>query len=123
LEDSFLDQVVTRRGRWREAAAEARGIYTAYYWIGPGRDGLEVAYGTTETKPSATVVREVWKQRHGRTAAPLLIVLAYPSTRPHRALVCGPAGEDPPVVDLDHGHAERLSMGFGHIRDGEVSCV
>ncbi len=24
-------------------------------------------------------------------------------------MICGPAGEDPPVVDLDHAHAERLA--------------
>jgi hypothetical protein len=51
----------------------------------------------------------VWKQRHGRAAAPLLMVVAYPKDRPDRALVCGPAGEDPPVVELDHAHAERLA--------------
>jgi hypothetical protein len=53
-------------------------------------------------------VREVWKQRHGRVAAPLLVV-GYPKDRPNRAVVCGPAGEDPPVVELDHAHAERLA--------------
>ena len=51
------------------------------------------------------MVREVWKQRHGLAAAPLLVVVAYPRDRPRRATACGPAGEDPPVVD--HDHAER----------------
>ena len=54
-------------------------------------------------------MREVWKQRHGRAAAPLLVVVGYPKDRPNRAVVCGPAGEDPPVVELDHAHAERLA--------------
>ena len=40
---------------------------------------------------------------------PLLLVVAYPRERPQRATVCGPAGEDPPVVDLDYDHAERLA--------------
>ncbi len=78
-------------------------------WTGRGRDALEVAYAVSATKPNATTVREVWKQRHGRAAAPLLLVVSYPRERPQRATVCGPAGDDPPVVDLDHDHAERLA--------------
>jgi hypothetical protein len=109
LEGSFLDQVVARKGHWRDAAAEAKGIHTAYYWTGKGRDALEVAYGASVTSQNHTVVREVWKQRHGRAAAPLLVVVAYPKDHPDRAVVCGPAGEDPPVVELDHAQAERLA--------------
>jgi hypothetical protein len=109
LDDSFLDGVDARKGRWRDNVAEAKGISTEYYWTGKGRDALEVAFGTTVTKPNTTAVREVWKQRHGRAAAPLLVVVAYPKDRPNRAVVCGPAGEDPPVVELDHAHAERLA--------------
>jgi len=56
-----------------------------------------------------TVVREVWKQRHGYRAAPLLVVVAYPEGRSNRAVVCGPTGDDPRVVDVDHGQAERLA--------------
>jgi len=55
------------------------------------------------------LVREVWKQRHGRVAAPLLVVIAYPREHPRRAVVCGPAGEDPPAVDVDYGRAEQLA--------------
>jgi hypothetical protein len=68
LADSFLDQVVTRKGSWSDVTAEQRGVYTAYHWTGRGRDGLEVAYGAAEKRPNATVVREVWQQRHGRAA-------------------------------------------------------
>ncbi len=109
LDDSFLDGVDARKRRWRDTAAEAKGISASYYWTGKGRDALEVAYGTAVTRPSASNVREVWRQRHGRAAAPLLVVVAYPKDRPDRALVCGPAGEEPPVVELDHARAERLA--------------
>jgi hypothetical protein len=109
LDHSFLDRVEAQKGRWRDAAAEAKGVSTWYYWLGRGRDELEVAYGTADSKPNATTVREVWKQRHGRAAAPLLVVVAYPKEQPRRATVCGPAGDDPPVVDLDTEHAERLA--------------
>ena len=37
-------------------------------------------------------------ERHGRAAAPLLLVVGYLKDRPQRAVVCG--GEDPPVSDM-----------------------
>ena len=109
MDHSFLDDGDAQKGRWRDVAAEAKGISTRYYWTGRGRDALEVAYGTSATKPNATTVREVWRHRHGRAAAPPLVVVGYSKEAPRRAMVCGPAGEDPPVVDLDHTHAERLA--------------
>ncbi len=102
LDHSFLDHVGAQQGLWRDVAAEAKGISTRRHWTGRGRYALEVAYGTSATKPNATTVREVWRHRHGRTAAPLLVVVGYSKEAPRRAIVCGPAGEDPPVVDLDH---------------------
>ena len=96
---SFLDQIDARKGRWRDASSEAKGISPAYYWTGRGRDALEVDYATAAGRTSATALREVWKQRHGRAAAPLLIVVGYPTDRPRRASVCGPARGDPPVVN------------------------
>ena len=90
---SFLDGADARKGRWRDAAAEAKGVYTKFFWTGRGRDALEVAYGTAASKPNVTTVREVWKRRHGRAAAPLLVVVAYQNDEAQRAVVCGPAGE------------------------------
>ena len=112
LTDQFLDHLdqsdVTKR-RWREAAPEELGISPKHYWLGNGRDAIEVAYGSSESQLNTTTVRNAWKQRHGRGAAPLLLVIGYPDKGALRALVCGPAGEDPTVADLDHGHAERLA--------------
>ena len=77
LEGSFLGGVDPRKGRWRDAAAEATGVLSENFWTGRGKDALEVAYGTAASRPNATTVRDVWKQRHGRAAAPLLTVVAY----------------------------------------------
>jgi hypothetical protein len=104
-----LGGVDARKGRWRDGAPVTKGINPENFWTGRGRDALEVAYGTAASKPNATTVRDVWKQRHGRAAAPLLAVVEYPAEQPSRATVCGPAGEDPPVVDLDRDHAERFA--------------
>ena len=106
---SFLGGVDARKGRWRDGAAVTKGVNPENFWTGRGRDALEVAYGTAASRPNATTLREVWKHRHGRAAAPLLVVVAYPEDRPRRTTVCGPAGEAPPVVDLEYDHAERLA--------------
>lgn len=78
-------------------------------WTGPGRDGLEVAYGKSESRPHVATVREVWRERHGHRAAPLLLVVIYPDGHLHRAVLCGPAGDDPRVVDLDYEQADRMA--------------
>jgi hypothetical protein len=78
LDDSYLDDVDAHRGRWHDTAAEAKGISTRCYWIGRGKDALLAACRTAGTKPNATTIREVWKQRYGGVATPLLVVVAYP---------------------------------------------
>lgn len=108
--NDFLSDVQARKGRWRDATAEDRGVYSATYWMGQGRDPLEVAFATAAERPTVGSVRHVWKQRHGRAAAPLLLVVAYPRSDPRHAVVCGPAGEEPPVHDLDLAQAERLAL-------------
>ena len=55
--------------------------------------------------PSVTLVRKLWSERHGRRAAPLLLVAEHDG----RAWVCGPLGEDPPVLTRDVSQAERLA--------------
>lgn len=105
MKDSFLDQADAHKARWRDPESESRGIHPAYRWTGRGRDGLEVVLGEASSKPNTAVMREVWKRRHGRGAAPLLLVVGYGS----RAVVCGPAGDEPPVVEMDQARAERLA--------------
>jgi hypothetical protein len=109
LDASFLEGVVTSKKRWHEPSAQVKGVSPAYRWTGPGTYGLEVVHGTADSRPDTTTVRGVWKARHGHRAAPLLIVVSYPSDGEHRAVVCGPAGDDPRVVYLDYEQAERLA--------------
>jgi hypothetical protein len=106
----FVEAYAGSRRTWRDTdgAAEARGVYTAQSLTGPGPNALQVAYGTAD-RPTVPALRELWRQRHGHGAAPLLLVVGYPRTNPTRAMVCGPAGDDPAVVDLHHDHAERLA--------------
>ena len=109
LNDLFLGDCDAPKGHWRDPAAQRQGIRPIFRWTGNGRDGLDVVYGTAEKRPSTKVIREVWRGRHGRRAAPLLAVIAYPEEETAGMVVCGPAGDNPAVVDLDPAHAERLA--------------
>jgi hypothetical protein len=112
LDGTFLEGTDAHKGSWRDerdASLEKKGISPRYYWTGKGRDALEVAYETAAGFAAAATVREVWKRRHGRAAAPLLLVVAYAANGTQRATVCGPAGEDPRVVALDF---DRLVVYF-----------
>jgi hypothetical protein len=109
LDASFLEEIDASKRRWHEPSAQQKGITFVYRWTGPGSDGLEVAYGTAESRPNAALVREVWKQRHGHRAAPLLLVVAYPAGEGFGAVLCGPAGDDSRVVDLDYEQAEKMA--------------
>lgn len=108
----FLEGATARKGRWRDesAATAGRHGFTAHaQWTGQGRDALNVAYATADTRPTVTAVRGVWMARHGRAAAPLLLVVAYSDPDVTRAFVCGPKGDAPPVVDMDFAQAERIA--------------
>ena len=65
----FWRGVDASKRRWHEPSARQKGIMPVYRWTGPGRDGLEVAYGKAESRPHVSTVREVWRERHGHRAA------------------------------------------------------
>ena len=69
----FLEGADVPARTWRNEAREARGTY----WTGHGRDAVEVAYTAFDREPTVAEVRGLWKERHGRRAAPLLLVAAY----------------------------------------------
>lgn len=97
----FLENLELSPRTWRGPGREELGRY----WTGPGGDGLEVAHTRSDTKPTVTELRRLWADRHRRRAAPLLLVAEHPGG----ALLCGPIGEDPAVVERDVAQAERLA--------------
>lgn len=109
----MTDFLVSFRGSkrtWHDAdrVAEERGIYAHRQFFGMDAEPLEVKFATADG-PSVTKVREVWKRLHDHRAAPVLLVVAHPRTNPVRAMVCGPRGDRPPVVDVELGLAERVA--------------
>jgi hypothetical protein len=59
--------------------------------------GLEVLVLDAATGPRITALRQVWMDRLGGLAAPLLAI----ALRGDTAVICGPAGEDPPIHRVD----------------------
>lgn len=95
---------------WVVREALPQGYDAHDIFLGEGDHGLEVATATTASKPTATEVRKLWKQRQGRRASPVLLIVFYETAGEARAGVCGPIGEHPPVhLDLDPDQVQRLA--------------
>ena len=98
----FLDDHVPVRARLTPPSGlTARGLY-----LGQGNLALEVLVLDAQAEPKASSVRQVWKDRLGGRAAPLLVV----ALRNGVATICGPAGEDPPIRHIEARQAERLCL-------------
>lgn len=73
--------------------------------VGNGPSAVEVLVTDSATEPRLPNVRACWKERSGRRAAPLVLVVLHGGN----ATLCGPAGDDPPVFpNVDPGQAERI---------------
>jgi len=73
--------------------------------LGNGPSALEVVVATADSEPRLPNVRSTWKERNRGRAAPLMLVVLHGG----KAVVCGPAGDDPPAYpNVDIGQAERI---------------
>jgi len=91
-----------RTGRpWRYNKAENE----FEYYQGRGPSQLEVVVVEYGEKPNKDALRQMYSDRRGNRANPILIVALYTD----KAGLCGPSGEDPPIFrDVDRGQAERV---------------
>ena len=81
------------------------GLRSLALFIGTGANALEVAVAEASRAPARAALVEAWKERRGKRAAPVLLVVLYSS----EAALCGPSGEAPPVyLNMDPGQVERL---------------
>lgn len=79
------------------------------YWVGEGQFGLQVTLTTFPKEPSRKQVRDLWQERWNKQPSPVLLVAAWPTDAPERAILCGPLGDDPSIVVRDIAQAERLA--------------
>jgi hypothetical protein len=99
---NFLDDHVPVRARLTlPTGLKMRGLY-----LGQGNLALEILVLDADGEPKGTVLRQVWKDRLAGRAAPLLAIALRGAT----AVVCGPAGEDPPIRRIELKQAERLCI-------------
>ena len=92
--NSFLDELVPVRARISlPAGFTSRGVH-----LGQGTLALEILVVDAGIDIKASVLREVWKDRLGGRAVPLLAIVLHREI----AWICGPAGEDPPVRRIEN---------------------
>ncbi len=109
LADRFDARPWALRDGLQAAEPAAGAIAPELLFLGRGEHPLEVASASAEARPRTEAVRALWRQRHRRRPSPLVLVVIYPSPDGDRASVCGPVGEEPPVVDeVDLADVERL---------------
>lgn len=73
------------------------------------RDPLNVSFAQASSRPAIGDLRVIFRDRHQRAAAPLLLVIEYDAGSGPRALVSGPRGETPGFIDVELDRAERLA--------------
>jgi hypothetical protein len=105
--DDFLVDLDPRT--WKHPVGSGNGLWSRFYFLGRGEHALEVAVAEARARPKADSVRALWHGRQKRRPSPLLLVVSYPDHGEYRVTVCGPVGDNPPVVpDLDPSQVERL---------------
>ena len=67
-------------------------------FFGKGNSGIEIVTFKTNTKPSNGSITKVWSDRRAGRATPIVAIIFYED----EAALCGPEGEDPPIVFLIH---------------------
>mgnify|MGYP001135519095 CR=1 FL=1 len=82
------------------------GVRPVDLFVGSGGMALEVAVLEADQEPTATQLRELHRERLGRRAAPVVIVVLWGRDR---AAICGGPPESLSIhTDLDRGQVERL---------------
>lgn len=106
--DDFLEDHEPRT--WAAPSGQAQGgLRARHYFLGRGEHALEVAVAEAASRPKADDVRALWHGRQRRRPSPVLLVVGYPRAGRDHVLICGPVGENPPIVgDLEVSQVERL---------------
>src|SRR6266540_6384583 len=108
LKQFLADYENVRSWTTREGAAESV-LRPFSVFFGHGDYALEVGLALAAHRPRVEDVRRLWKERHGGRPNPLLVVAAHRDGTVDRATLCGPVGENPPVIaGLELAQVERL---------------
>jgi hypothetical protein len=105
--DTFLEDLDPRP--WQRPDGTSSALTPAGLFLGRGEYALEIALVDATRKPRNDDVSRLWKARKGSRASPLLLVIGYLDHGQTSARLCGPAGDQPPIVGTTLAQAERLS--------------
>ncbi len=106
--DDFLEDLDSRT--WRAPDGAPRSITTSAVFLGAGDHALEVGVATAAARPKADDMRKLWHARQGKRPSPVLLVVGYLEHGETRVSVCGPVGEQPPVIHgLEVSQVERVA--------------
>ncbi len=111
-EQGFVDDFLADRDprQWSTPKGAPADLAPGVFFLGAGDHALEVALATSRHRPKADDVRTLWRLRQGRRPSPLLLIVGYEGPEGLRLTVCGPVGENPPLVpDLEPSQVERLA--------------
>ena len=111
-EQGFVDDFLADRDprQWSTPKGAPADLAPGVFFLGAGDHALEVALATSRHRPKADDVRTLWRLRQGRRPSPLLLIVGYAGPEGLRLTVCGPVGENPPLVpDLEPSQVERLA--------------
>jgi hypothetical protein len=108
LEQFLADHESVRSWTAHEGSAES-GLRPLSVFFGRGDYALEVGLADATRRPRVEDLRRLWRERHRGPPNPLLVVAAYGDGTLAQATLCGPVGENPPVVaGLELAQVERL---------------
>lgn len=106
--EAFLAEHDPRK--WVTQPGTPKSLAPATFFLGKGDHPLEVAVATTAHRPKAEDVRTLWRVRWGKRPSPVLLVVAYEDHDGPRVALCGPVGDNPPLLaDLEPSQVERLA--------------
>ncbi|MHB8289222.1 MAG: hypothetical protein ACYDEY_08305 [Acidimicrobiales bacterium] len=111
-ERGFVDDFLADREprQWSTPKGAPADLAPEVFFLGAGDHALEVALATSRHRPKADDVRTLWRLRQGRRPSPLLLIVGYEGPDGLRITVCGPVGENPPLMlDLEPSQVERLA--------------
>lgn len=111
LVEAFAERGVEGGRPWSPPATGGSLFAHGMYYLGDGNPGIEVCVVPADRRPRKEEARDLWRMRHGKQAAPLLLICPHGSDGQAPALVCGPTEADLAVIEVPFQQAVGLAAG------------
>ncbi|MFJ1653258.1 Eco57I restriction-modification methylase domain-containing protein [Streptomyces sp. NPDC088337] len=106
--EDFLNEAEAHEISWSRPESAPASLATERVLIAAGPQAFEVAIASATIRPRVEDVRRLWALRWNRRAAPVVLVVCYPTDGTWKTAVCG-TKDDPAVLhDLSLDQVERI---------------